>query len=472
MIRMLGVLGTIALFACADDDGMINPDAGTDAPADTSEPDTGTDATTDTGLDAGDDAADDAASDVSADAPVDAPDDATDATVDVGVDASMPCGAGPACAPDEMCWGGGCNCIREIDGDSYLRTDGRVVYASAGMPLAETAPGTPLTNVIEIMDGWRHTCALRDDGTVWCWAKNGSAGVNGEIGDGSTATGRTPMLATQVLTAAATPLTGIAHLSDRTSSRCYIEYTTCAIRGADGAVFCWGGDNAGGGTGSLFTKGSVGNRPFATQLDAADGVPLTGIAKVSVGLRHACAIDTDGGVLCWGMNVGGPLGQGDQVERRYPTVVPLPAGALADEIGVGGDISCARSGDTVFCWGHNNQGGIGYTDDIAGDSDGCINFCRLTPAQVIDDTGAALSGVRHLEVNYLGACAIMTDDTLRCWGDGVGPVATEPSFRGAPLTGVADLTSCSSNSITTAINHMGVDATYYRSTFEATPVCP
>ncbi|MEO0325543.1 MAG: hypothetical protein AAF447_21475 [Myxococcota bacterium] len=450
-------------------------DAGADASQDAA-------AGADAGLDAGADAGMDAGMDAGSDA---GPDDAGPGDAgpgDAGPDLGPPemCGAGPACGTDEVCWGEGCSCVVEIDGDSYLRPDGRVVYARATpSALAETAPGVPLENITEIMDGWRHTCGLRDDGTVWCWAKNSSAGQFGELGDGVVGTGRTPLRAVQVMIDASTPLTGVAHLNNRYNSRCYIDITTCAIQASDGAVHCWGGDNSGGGTGSFYTQGSVGTRAFATPLEAAVGMPLTGVTQIALGLRHACALDAAGQVSCWGMNVGGPLGVGDQSERRFPTAVDLrdPVSGdplVADEIGVGGDFSCARSGDGVYCWGATGTGSVGYTTDIAGESDGCINFCELTPAQVIDTSAGALRNVRRLEVNYLSACAILDDDTLRCWGQGVGNVATEPTFPGGvAATDVVATTSCSSVEIDSgAIRYMQRDGTLVQNVTPLALLCP
>ena len=135
--RLLALL--IGLCACGDDVTIVV--------------DGGADASTDGGSDASDASGSDSGSDAGTDAPIDAPSDAgSDASVDSGVDApidAMPdagsCGAGPACGPDETCWGEGCSCILEIDGDSYLRTDGAVVYyANSPQVLAETAPGVIL----------------------------------------------------------------------------------------------------------------------------------------------------------------------------------------------------------------------------------------------------------------------------------------------------------------------------------------
>jgi alpha-tubulin suppressor-like RCC1 family protein len=43
---------------------------------------------------------------------------------------------------------------------------------------AWTTVSTPLANLTEVAAGYNHTCALRNDGTVWCWGYNG----NGELG--------------------------------------------------------------------------------------------------------------------------------------------------------------------------------------------------------------------------------------------------------------------------------------------------
>ena len=38
-----------------------------------------------------------------------------------------------------------------------------------------------LSNVAAIAPGTRHACALKTDGTVWCWGKND----RGQLGDGT-----------------------------------------------------------------------------------------------------------------------------------------------------------------------------------------------------------------------------------------------------------------------------------------------
>lgn len=55
--------------------------------------------------------------------------------------------------------------------------------ASSSTPVAIRGPGGVglLTNVAAIAPGARHACALKKDGTVWCWGKND----RGQLGDGT-----------------------------------------------------------------------------------------------------------------------------------------------------------------------------------------------------------------------------------------------------------------------------------------------
>ncbi len=454
-------LGCVLAFAgaCGDEDGLIldtGPvpdstigDSGMDAPMDSAAPDS---SIADTSLDAVADA--DAASDA-------APDAAS-------------CGMLPACASDESCWGEGCSCVVAIDGASYLRADGQVYYyASSPHRVAETAAGTPLTGIVEITDGWRHTCGLAEDGTVWCWAKSTDGNGAGQLGDGTMGGTTTAMRATQVLTSAGTPLTGITALSDQSATRCYIADTTCAIRGSDGAVFCWGGDNSGGGAGSFYTEGTVGSRPYATPLMASDGVPFVDVEQITLGVRHACAISSDGTLRCWGMNVTGALGLGDETLRQYPTEVMLPGGATADEVGAGADTTCVRSGDHVYCWGASTTGAVGHGDPtLPANHDGCINFCSTSPREVLVSAATPLTSVVDLEVAYQGACARLADHSLRCWGAAIDNVATDPTIGGSMIANVAATTTCGSSSIPTDIRWVERDGTLHDPATTIDPVCP
>jgi alpha-tubulin suppressor-like RCC1 family protein len=75
--------------------------------------------------------------------------------------------------------------------------------------------------------------------------------------------------------------------------------------------------------------------------------------------------------------------------------------------------SCAITlQDTVQCWGNNVLGGLGIGSTNA-------NLFSATPVAV-----SGLSGVKSLASGYDTVCAILSDDSVKCWGNGkISPTA-------------------------------------------------
>jgi alpha-tubulin suppressor-like RCC1 family protein len=156
----------------------------------------------------------------------------------------------------------------------------------------------------------------------------------------------------------------------------------------------------------------------------------SGVAAITAGWRHTCALTTGGGVLCWGENGQGQLGDGTRTRRLSPVpVIGLSSGVAAIEAGE--HHTCARMLDgTLRCWGSNYFGNLGdatYTQ-------------RLTPAVVSGIAG----GVSRMHLFSYRTCAVMTDGSVRCWGSNAGGALYDgsllardeavvvPEFDGAP----------------------------------------
>ncbi len=117
------------------------------------------------------------------------------------------------------------------------------------------------------------------------------------------------------------------------------------------------------------------------------------ISAISAGGIHTCALTQAGGVICWGSNGAGVLGDGTTINRLTPVAVSgLSSGVRA--VSAGESHTCALTiGGGVKCWGLGEYGKLGYggTDnqaipiDVVGLSTGVVSIdaggyqtCALT----------------------------------------------------------------------------------------------
>lgn len=139
-----------------------------------------------------------------------------------------------------------------------------------------------------------------------------------------------------------------------------------------------------------------------------DGAVI-GVAQVSAGELHACAVLTDGTVWCWGDNTSGEIGQ---PITNPGQAAPAQVNGISDviQVSVGTAHSCAleRNG-SVWCWGRNNQLELGasYATDIATCSGGA---CNPVPQMLVGVTALQIA------VGHNVACAIAPSGQISCWG--------------------------------------------------------
>ncbi len=160
-----------------------------------------------------------------------------------------------------------------------------------------------LTNVIQVAAGGYHTCALKTDGTVYCWGGNSS----GQLGDNTNTHRYTPVQVKGV--------GGEGYLTDITQISAG-GYHTCALK-TNGAVYCWGNNSFG----QLSDNTDI-NRYTPVQVKGVGGEGyLTDITQISAGGYHACVLKTNGAVYCWGANYNGQLGDYTDTHRYTPVPV-------------------------------------------------------------------------------------------------------------------------------------------------------
>ena len=173
-------------------------------------------------------------------------------------------------------------------------------------------------------------------------------------------------------------------------------YHTCVILD-DGSVSCWG-DNANGQLGD----GTRNDRSSPAKV--ALGVGKKAVS-LSSGSYHTCASMDDGGVLCWGANDFGQLGDGTVVERLIPVSVELGVGVTVSEVSSGASHTCAILHDGgVRCWGGNTFGQLGDGTTLDSTSPLAVN---------VGGNGLAL----ELSSGSYHTCAITTERKVECWGD-------------------------------------------------------
>jgi alpha-tubulin suppressor-like RCC1 family protein len=319
---------------------------------------------------------------------------------------------------------------------SRIRRTVLVALLLAGGLLAPAPPagagGEPqLEHLAQIDIGDRHACARTDGGRVWCWG----AGQFGRLGRGSEAPSEVPVRVLQP--AANTPLVGVRDLSVGGGHACVVL--------TNGQVRCWGGNGAGQLGNGLTTGFST--RPVVVRAMSGPG-PLTGVASVSAGANHTCAVLTNGQVRCWGMGTFGQLGTGNRNPAPRPRAVRTVAGSgpltgvASVSAGVGHTCAVLGNGE-ARCWGQGGDGEIG---------DGTTPDFAVRPRRVLNPAGTGpLVGVRAIAAAIQHSCAVLVSGQVRCWGldllgalgNGPGGSSTRPIVVRAP-SGTGPLTGATS----------------------------
>ena len=245
-------------------------------------------------------------------------------------------------------------------------------------PRPESASANPLTNITAISAGEFHTCAVVD-GAAMCWGLN----THGQVGDSTTADRNVPA-----------PVSGLGSGIIAISAG---GQHSCALTAA-GGVKCWGENST----------GQLGDSTTTQRNTPVDVVGLsTGVTAVAAGWSHTCAALTAGGVMCWGANGFGQLGDG----TTTPSTVPVSVAGLPVAVaGIATSVfhTCVRtSAGAALCWGNNESGQLG-------------NGSSTNSSSPVGVSGLA-SGVAEISAGSAGTtrstCALTSAGSVKCWGN-------------------------------------------------------
>lgn len=277
--------------------------------------------------------------------------------------------------------------------------DGRV--ACFGSSATGPTPAiVPLDDVVAVGAGLAHSCALRADGTVWCWGGNahGQSGARDAIAPFASVT--TP---TRIDIEGATEISvGAMH--------------ACALTSA-GRVLCWGGNVFG----ELGRAGDGGPEPVE--------LPVSAARRVTTGLGVTCVDPADGARQCFGRDVapvGAAFAAGIATTCDATAAVacePTELGGLLGTVDVGAPRDIAVVGATACVAGTMGAACAGWPSVLVPRAPDPIGPDPRTD-EVIGELGGDRSrlavrvsdrGTREVALGWNVGC-LGRDDGTWCWG--------------------------------------------------------
>ncbi|CAE7032759.1 rngB [Symbiodinium sp. CCMP2592] len=324
------------------------------------------------------------------------------------------------------CWGSGANGRLGYDGTSGVGSESNSM--GEALPFVDLGDNAP--RVIQVSAGREHNCAVLEDGGLRCWGHNEDAQLGLGL-DRTESWGDQPGEMGAFLPA--------VNLGARAVVQQVVtdHFHTCALLQA-GKVQCWGWGQILGlelarpffGLWTWIDE-YVGDHP--DDMGDKDGV-LVGldfvnlgsdfhVVQLTAGAEHTCALSSEGLVKCWG---GGPaIGQGIPFADWGPEVSsyyvgdeyqemlglqPLDLGMKVLQISAGRYHTCVVLSDhSVKCWGENDDGQLGH---------GSITHQEIADANLpTTDLGEDMFAQR-VEAGDYHTCAILLDESLKCWGRG------------------------------------------------------
>ena len=253
---------------------------------------------------------------------------------------------------------------------------------------------TGLTSgVVRVDAGLETSCAVTSAGRALCWGNNQTYGAGSVTTDANSDGEFDPVLTPTEVSGLSSGVVAISVSGERTSVTASVTHGCAVLQ--YGSLVCWGSNSSG-------QVGVAGAGPFSTPQQVATG---TQMAAVSNGALHTCALSTAGGVFCWGSNTYSQTGNGNTSTLSFGTIVSV-AGATSSitQISMGRYTSCALdTSGGLLCWGDNIYGGIVQTP-------------TRSTITTVTTPYSLTSGIRAIALSEYSTCALFASTDLRCWG--------------------------------------------------------
>ena len=182
-----------------------------------------------------------------------------------------------------------------------------------------------------------NTCGLTSTGAAWCWG----ADFSGQLGDGNPGPNEfapVPVATNRTFTDLAT---GNTH-------SCAVETT--------GKAWCWGSDASG-----QLGDGNDGQGDESAPVMVSSGVSFT---RLVAGYDHTCGVDSTGKAWCWGSDASGQLGDGNDGQATEYAPAPVLSDATFAVLAAGSEHTCGvTTTGTAWCWGKDLNGQLGDGND-------------------------------------------------------------------------------------------------------------
>lgn len=279
-----------------------------------------------------------------------------------------------------FCWGS--NYFDQL-GDGSGHHSPRPVRVARGLAFGQVSAGD------------LHTCAVTTDHAAYCWGHN----QLGPLGNGSTDGSSVPVRV----------VGGLAFREVAGGNQ-----FTCGVTTAD-VAYCWGA-GVGNNRGEICFSGGedvfCSTRPIRMLRRLA-------MSQLSAGQDHVCGVTTEAVAYCWGSNILGELGHGALPGECSPTdfcasdkPVRVAGGLAFASVSAGRSHTCGvTSTNLAYCWGENLFGQLGTGDDTGPDT--CpYGPCSVRPVRVV-------GGLTFTAVGAGGfhTCGVTTAGEVWCWGD-------------------------------------------------------